>query len=537
MKWPAVALVCGLSLAQLVRSTKGLSANDNAQHIIITDDKYLYEYLYEVYGADPEELQILHGSTGDMANLMQSEGTPKDHLERYTGRSTVGVQTDRMEADEQVSVLYGPPQPKVKKCLSSVIEWDREWQTVDAESPAELLNEIGKLTQIHRNPDGHISSWGSIRMGIINDAKAAEVGLDGGCPVLTLDGFAGTADPASALWYSFVERFVLSYRPVIIKGAAKEWTAMSKWTKNYFAEHLGSREMMVKASPDGIFEGPEPLHMWNDAGEDALKIPDYVREQLSVDDLVIVRPADHRISVSDFLNHRDPSVSFYLEYTGLKEAFPELLDDVGDFGLLDKNFNVTMTNLWFANGPTVGKMHFDAYENLLTQVTGTKLVHLIDAWHNEELYEGHVREAKVRLTRDAKSGQYMFHRDILPQNTAMVMTPADMTKSEEASRRFPLFEKALERMITCKIEAGDVLYVPAFYWHEIESSPNQDGINLAVNKWYDPVWEKEYPCASCEPYLGRAARSYYESYMTSIEDRDKGKDKHSPTDENLQWSA
>lgn len=43
-----------------------------------------------------------------------------------------------------------------------------------------------------------------------------------------------------------------------------------------------------------------------------------------------------------------------------------------------------------------------------------------------------------------------------------------------------------------------VLYMPAFWWHEVRSQPDpEQQRNLAINYWYKPVWRKEFPCAAC----------------------------------------
>jgi len=36
----------------------------------------------------------------------------------------------------------------------------------------------------------------------------------------------------------------------------------------------------------------------------------------------------------------------------------------------------------------------------------------------------------------------------------------------------------------CNIMEGDVLYMPAFWWHEVQSRPNpEEKRNVAVNFW------------------------------------------------------
>ena len=47
----------------------------------------------------------------------------------------------------------------------------------------------------------------------------------------------------------------------------------------------------------------------------------------------------------------------------------------------------------------------------------------------------------------------------------MVMSPVDITAPDLA--RFPAFGDAAHTQLTCHAEAGDLLFLPAFWWHEV----------------------------------------------------------------------
>lgn len=70
-----------------------------------------------------------------------------------------------------------------------------------------------------------------------------------------------------------------------------------------------------------------------------------------------------------------------------------------------------------------------------------------------------------------------------------------------------------------EVGAGDMIFVPSFWWHEVASAPgptrrtfppdsgdNHDAhmhLNVAINHWFDPLFLKEYPCASCRKYVNK----------------------------------
>ena len=117
------------------------------------------------------------------------------------------------------------------------------------------------------------------------------------------------------------------------------------------------------------------------------------------------------------------------------------------------------------------------YEYLLLQVSGEKHVTLFDPHHNENLYEAHIPEAL--LSFDSKSRT--FHRKTLLESTSMVMSPVDIERAD--LERFPNFSRA-SKPLHCVLRPGDALFMPAFWWHEVQSFPDtKEKRNLAVNFW------------------------------------------------------
>ena len=63
----------------------------------------------------------------------------------------------------------------------------------------------------------------------------------------------------------------------------------------------------------------------------------------------------------------------------------------------------------------------------------------------------------------------------------MVMSPVDIVNAD--LQRFPKFSAA--GRLQCSLRPGDVLFMPAFWWHEVQSQPDPvEGRNMAVNFWY-----------------------------------------------------
>ena len=291
----------------------------------------------------------------------------------------------------------------------------------------------------------------------------------------------------------FVESFAGVMRPVVIRNAALEWPAMTLWQDDaYLVERVGEEEVRVKFAVDGeTFEGTEDVALWP-GSEDA--IPAGVRAQLESPDRVVVRPVDEGMSFRDFVDRDDG----YVEYLAMSTYVEALLEDVNQ-GLFSfaSFFELAMSpNLWMGHGDTSGKLHMDPYDNLLTVLRGVKHVTLYDPLANENLYEGHMREAF--LGRDPETGKVIRKR--LGDSTAMVMSPVDPKAPD--LERYPRFANA--KPYHCTVRPGDALFMPSFFWHEVDTEADErTGTSLAVNAWFKPIFDKDFPCASCRPYASR----------------------------------
>ena len=285
--------------------------------------------------------------------------------------------------------------------------------------------------------------------------------------------------------------YILSSQPVIFEGAANHSNVPPPraWT---------NEKVWVKVAQAGSFEGIEHVSKWNSVLSKPL--PKSIRDALPHDDLVCVRPYTWMTKLSTFLDalerpRPNSSASFYLQYFPdrfLQDAIPDPLD-----GLLD----LSSRNVWLGDGKTVGKTHFDEFDNIMFVLKGEKRFRVFEPWDNRNMYEGHIREGTLGFHFESQT----FFRDDLPEATCMVMSPIDIDKVDEA--RFPLFRNT--HSLDCNVRETDALYLPSFWWHEVVSAPNRDdSVNLAVNFWYHPFRTKEFPCAKCPLELNEGRYSH-----------------------------
>lgn len=205
----------------------------------------------------------------------------------------------------------------------------------------------------------------------------------------------------------FQSKYLLSQKPVIIRGLLKNEPAYTKWTMDYFKKTLGHETVgyfgKAKDKVDRSYKKPH----------DFIQFGDYLDE-------IAAGPSDKRLFLFDIFKI-DPELKKDFE-------FPKLTN------LFLKNFRFT----FFGGKGSVVRIHqdIDMSNVFLTQFHGRKRVILFAPKYSELLYR-------------------------FPLNTH---TPIDIAKPD--FEKFPglKYVKGYE----CIIEEGDTLFMPSGYWHYIE---------------------------------------------------------------------
>ena len=120
-----------------------------------------------------------------------------------------------------------------------------------------------------------------------------------------------------------------------------------------------------------------------------------------------------------------------------------------------------LINMWYGSGGEISTLHNDLEDNLLFVVRGQKKVVLFAPNQSQMLYER--RDFKRTETR------------VSPIRNPWLANQAE----------FPLYEKT--KMIVVEIRKGQALFIPALWWHHVESIAENDdqGGVIAVNIWFD----------------------------------------------------
>jgi hypothetical protein len=206
----------------------------------------------------------------------------------------------------------------------------------------------------------------------------------------------------------FLDGFYAPGRPVVIEGTMANWPALSLWTPEYLRDAVGSAEIE--------FQGGRTSD------------PDF---ELYKDNHKQKMPFDRFIDLID-AGGNDSYITAYNGHMN-KTALASLERDLGS---LDSYLTRGAGMMWIGPAGTFTPLHFDLTNNLIAQIVGSKRVVLVPPSETSKLaHRRHVFSDVHDITDDA---------------------------------RLKLFENAASACcIELDLKAGDLLYVPVGWWHQI----------------------------------------------------------------------
>ncbi|KAM8907236.1 bifunctional peptidase and (3S)-lysyl hydroxylase JMJD7 isoform 1-T1 [Lycaon pictus] len=284
----------------------------------------------------------------------------------------------------------------------------------------------------------------------------------------------------------FYRDWVCPNRPCIIRNALQHWPALQKWSFPYLRWGLpwgvlggtlwylgrlkvlssratvGSTEVSVAVTPDGY--------------------ADAVRGNR------FVMPAERRLPLSCVLDvlegqAQHPGVLYVQKQcSNLPTELPQLLSDLEPHVPWASEALGKMpdaVNFWLGEAAAVTSLHKDHYENLYCVVSGEKrfLLHPPSdrPFIPYELYT----PATYQLTQE---GSFKMVDEEAMEKVPWI--PLDPLAPDLA--RYPNYSQA--RALCCTVQAGEMLYLPALWFHHVQQSHGC----IAVNYWYDMEYDLKY---------------------------------------------
>lgn len=242
----------------------------------------------------------------------------------------------------------------------------------------------------------------------------------------------------------FVREIVPSFRPVVLRGLARDWPVVAAGAEgpralaDYLARQDNGRPVDIMTGPpelDGRFFYAPDLRGFNFQIDKAPLGAVLARLLALIDD-----PHPHGL------------------YAGAILASEHLPGFVGANPLpLALPTTDAMPRVWIGNASHVSP-HYDLSDNIAVVVAGQRRFTLFPPEQTRNLYVG-----PLNMT---PAGQ--------PVSMVDLRTP-DM-------ERYPRFAEAWSHAVAADLEPGDAIYIPTLWWHAVEA---HGPFNMLVNYWHN----------------------------------------------------
>lgn len=205
--------------------------------------------------------------------------------------------------------------------------------------------------------------------------------------------------------------------PLLVRGGADRWPARRRWSFDFFAERGGGVPVVLEC------------------GNVMQRATRFRRTDL----------ADY---IAEIRDPRSEGAEGYLSVFDLFERWPQLRADV-DFGPFAAVRPFRFPRAWIGPAGTVTGLHADYPDNLLAQIVGHKVVHIIPPTAERRVYPSRRYEYGIRMSRV----------DLL----------ADDTRRWPSMAGVPIHRASLG--------PGDLLYLPGGWWHHVMSTTPSISVN------------------------------------------------------------
>lgn len=276
------------------------------------------------------------------------------------------------------------------------------------------------------------------------------------------------------------ESVLSSKQPVIIKGLVKHWKLVEQGRHSdssaihYLKSHYNGRPSVACIGSPEI-QG----RFFYDALGTQLN---FDTQQMKIDEVLDLIQAG--------FTEKNPT-AYYIASNVIDTHFPDFRRE-NDIVISRPEANVPLEDLrisiWIGNR-TTACCHYDASDNLACCVVGKRRFTLFPPDQIANLYPGPLSPTP--------GGQALSMVDF---------ANPDFTK-------YPRFAEAIKHGQIAELEAGDALYLPSMWWHQVEA---QNPFNVLVNYWW----------SNSAKHMGPAMNVLYHALLSL---RDK------PEHEKLAW--
>ena len=245
--------------------------------------------------------------------------------------------------------------------------------------------------------------------------------------------------------------YLANKTPAIITDALCDWSREGKWSPEWLSSRIKERPITVSVSRDSRFNY-KPTQLREEGKEFSSREMKFCEAAKAITDAT----GDDQL---------------YVMQQSVPEKFPELMDQIKVPMWIADQASI-ITTLWFGRR-SISQLHYDGQNNFFAQLHGTK-------------------EFIIFSPRDTP------YLDPFPVDSAyphVSHVHPDMPDNERHSGF------TLASPIRFKMQPGELLFLPAFWWHWVKAQE----VSISINFWW-PVSMSQYVAAP------NSFRSLYRQY-------------------------
>ncbi|KAF2851752.1 Clavaminate synthase-like protein [Plenodomus tracheiphilus IPT5] len=284
-------------------------------------------------------------------------------------------------------------------------------------------------------------------------------------------------------------RYVARNTPFVVRGGASSFPACKKWNTTYLTTVMSNQTVNVALTPHGNADSIITLAPNNTnppSNTPSLFVKPYETTEAFPSVLTAIRTQE--------LNKQDPNPPptryAQTQNDNLRNEYATLFADVPKsipFAHIALEKDPDAINFWLGNSYSTTALHKDNYENIYVQVLGRKHFVLLPPVEapcvNERAVLAATYAPRPGMTTKSSEGLGKGDLCVVLDEPSEYVPFATWDPDEPMLNATPY--SRYSRPLRVTLEQGDMLYLPALWYHKVSQSCNEEGVCCAVNYWYD----------------------------------------------------
>lgn len=240
----------------------------------------------------------------------------------------------------------------------------------------------------------------------------------------------------------FRDEILPLHQPAVLRGVVRHWPVVREALRSPQQVCAYLKQFDSGADVNAIMTPPEVRGLVG--YRDDMSGFTFVRNRLPMSAII-----DQLLR---YLGGGDRAPSVAAQSALISESLPGFLNE-NVLPLLDAS---VLPRIWLGNRITV-PAHFDEAHNLAACVSGKRRFTLFPPEQVDNLYVGPL--------------------DYTPAGAPISMA----SRAQPDFARYPRYREALAASLSAELEPGDAIYIPAIWWHQVESIGQ---LNILINYWW-----------------------------------------------------